>query len=98
MVAYVIPDLDAVIAHLPGVTKAVHNKAQTFGRRAEKSLAKHRRTGAARIEVKTGSKGVDTYVSLVDKNVLSIEYGYTAKNGRHVKGLYIITKLLAGAK
>lgn len=91
-------DLEEVVAHLPGVTAAVHKEGAEIGTRAEGLLAAHRRTGAAHIEV--DHSATDSFVSLVDGTpqrsgalpAVAIEYGHTAPDGTHVAGLYIITK------
>ena len=85
-----------IVAHLPGVKKAVRGKAEQIGSRASAFLAQHRVTGKSKIEVTSGK--VDSFVSLVDPAAISIEFGrrgFTDKRGHTVgpaQGLYIITR------
>lgn len=67
---------------------AVRQTAEEIAGRARANLARHRRTGAARIEVARGR--TDTQVSLVDDAALSIEYGHIAPDGTVVPGLRIL--------
>lgn len=94
--ATVRPDLERMLAHRPGVRKAVRRLAEEVAASARADLATHRVTGDARIEVE--HHDTDSIVSLVDKAAMSIEYGragYTTPGGRSVgpaEGLFIITK------
>lgn len=92
----VYANIDARIAHLPGVKAAVHAKGREFETTAKALLASHRRTGEARIE---GHKeDTDYVVSLVDPAALSIEAGrggYTTKSGAKVgpmEGLHVLRR------
>lgn len=79
------------VAHLDGVIAAVYAKAQEGAGRARAILAAHRHTGASSIEVSQGD--VDSYVSLVDPNAISIEFGRVGTMGRGTsRGVYAITK------
>ena len=79
-----------VISHLPGVIAAVAKEADIIGRVAQERLNEHRDTGQAKIDVTHGD--VDSFVSLVDPNALSIEFGhYTPNKKRFVRGLYIVS-------
>jgi hypothetical protein len=73
---YLIPQrkMNKVVSHLKPVNNAVRGVAQEISIIAEGRLAPHRKTGAAHIEVSHGK--VDSYVSLVDKAALSIEFGH----------------------
>lgn len=66
-------NLEEFIAYLPNVQRAVDGKAAIIARRAEASLAYHRDTGNAQIEVVKGD--IDAYVVLVDPAAMSIEMG-----------------------
>lgn len=87
---------NAIVAHLPGVKKAVRGKAEEIGGRARTFLAAHRVTGEHHIEVTSGK--VDSFMSLVGPAAISVEFGhgaYTDKHGRKVgasQGLYIVTR------
>lgn len=81
-----------VAAHELGVRAAVTDEAIKIGTRATLRLAAHRDTGHAEIEVSKGTKGVDSFVSLVDDAAMSIEFGHRHnRSGEFVRGLYIIT-------
>ncbi|SDI41081.1 hypothetical protein SAMN05421505_14930 [Sinosporangium album] len=92
--AQVYAGINRIVSREPGVKAAVRAKAEEIGGRGRAFLAAHRDTGAAAVEVTSGR--VDSVVSLVDPNALSIEYGhaaYTRKDGREVgasQGLYVI--------
>lgn len=93
--ASVTRDLDARIAHLPGVKAEVRRVGDGIGARARARLAAHRSTGEARVVVEHGS--TDTVVALLDPAALSIEFGragFTTASGRRVgpmRGLHIVT-------
>lgn len=61
-------DIDAtcneIVAHLPGVRRALKEEAQAGAARAKAKLAMHRDTGASRIVVSQGT--VDAWVGLDD--------------------------------
>lgn len=80
----------AVVSHLPGVKNALAEKARSMASSAWLSLAWHRQTGAARIEVE--KHDLDWYVVLkdadpggegiagknrMDRSAMSIEFGWT---------------------
>lgn len=87
-------EVDAAIAHMPGVVAAVHAEAVKIAERAKADLASHRDTGAAHIVV--DREDIDTLVSLVDEAAISIEYGREAgtdRSGRKqgaMQGLHIL--------
>lgn len=67
-------EMNKKISHLPGVKRSVRAEGKVIADIAEARLARHRKTGQARIEVSHGT--TDTYVSLVDPAALSIEFGH----------------------
>jgi hypothetical protein len=79
-----------IVAHLPGVKAAVGNVADGIEVRARANLAAHYHRGHSRID--RTRQDTDVLVSLVDRAALSIEFGHTARNGRPVEGLYVITR------
>jgi uncharacterized protein DUF5403 len=87
-VADVRRDADEIAAHLAGVRDAVHDAAEGIAGRARATLAEHRDTGAATIEVTRGR--TDAHVALVDEAALSIEYGHTAPDSTVVRGLRVL--------
>lgn len=86
--AWVHPRLDAVVAHLPGVTGAVRDAARPIAARARALLAAHYHEGHSRIVVI--NQDTDVLVCLEDEAALAIEYGHTTRSGRRVAGLHII--------
>ena len=82
--------MNTVVSNLDGVVAAVAKEDDGIGRIAQERLNDHRDTGDAQIEVTRGD--VDSFVSLVDKNCLSIEFGhYTPNKKKYVAGLYIVS-------
>lgn len=87
-------EVDAYIAHMPGVKKAVGTQGREIEAKAKANLAAHRDTGAAHIEFTR--QDTDALISLVDPAVLSIEYGREAgidRSGRKqgaMQGLHIL--------
>lgn len=80
------------VAHLPGVIAAVYAKAVEGGAVARGILAAHRHTGASSIEVTRGS-APDSFVSLVDPDAISIEFGRVGTMGRGTsQGVFAITR------
>lgn len=90
--AQLIPDLDQVIAHLPGVIGAVHDKAKEGAARAEAILAAHRDTGDSRITVTRGT--VDSFINLDDSRgdraAAAIEYGRSGGRGGATQGVHAL--------
>lgn len=84
----------SLIAHMPGVTDAVHDAAQENAAGAKARLAAHRDTGAAEVTVTRGA--VDSFVNLDDPAALSIQFGHFVKgkfeteDPKYVPGLYIL--------
>ena len=87
-------EVDAYIAHMAGVKKAVQGEGREIAARAKANLAAHRDTGAAHIEVT--KQDTDALVSLVDPAALSIEFGREAgvdRSGRKqgaMQGLHVL--------
>lgn len=75
--AYVIANLDDVVAHLGGVKAELRSTAEKGGSKAQAILDAHRDTGDSRITVTHGS--LDYFVSLDDTHgdhaAAAIEYG-----------------------
>lgn len=82
------PRADEIIAYLPGVRDAVHAAAEEIAGRARATLARHRDSGDAHIEVTHGA--TDAHVSLVDEAALSIEYDHFTPDGTPVPGLRVL--------
>lgn len=79
------PDgLDAYIAHLPGVRRALQRTAQAGGARAEAILDAHRHAGHSQITVTQGDK-LDWFVNLDDtrgqRAAAAIEFGTVRSSG-----------------
>lgn len=86
--------VNAYIAHMPGVKKAVRAKGREIQGRAEALFAAHNRPGGHEI---TGERrDTDYLVSLVGPAPLSVEFGrgpFTRDDGVHVgpmEGLHIL--------
>lgn len=92
--AYVPPDLDAKVAHLQDVRKAVVDASKEIERKAKAILeAAPNRTGASRIVRTSGT--LDRFVSLIDTNAGSIEYGHLqgprgTPGRKWIDGLFVI--------
>lgn len=96
MAVVIYPDCNKTVAHLPGVIAAVYAKAQEGGVTARAILASHRHTGASSIEVTQGD--VDSFVSLVDPNAISIEFGRVGTMGRGTsQGVFAVTRAFGGS-
>lgn len=77
-----------IVAHMPGVRDAVRDTAEDVAGRARATLAQHRHSGDASIEVTRGR--TDAHVTLVDDAALSIEYGHFTPDGTPVPGLRVL--------
>lgn len=95
MVAIVYQSAHRVVARLPGVRDAVHERAEILAGRARGLLAAHKHTGAAKITTTKGRR-TDSFVNLEDPQAIAIEYGRPAgvsERGRPypaMEGLYIL--------
>jgi len=95
-------NVESTVSHLEPVRKAVIGKAIGMGREAAGALARHRKTGAAHINVTLPpTYKLDATVEMhdadpgganpsKDRSALSIEFGHTAKDGTEVPGLHIL--------
>lgn len=81
-------DLDAIIAHMPGVREAVADEAEERAARIRSVAAGHQHTGAFLRSIKTAKGNPDTIIYSDDPGALSINYGHTAPNGTHVEGIH----------
>lgn len=105
--------VEDIVSHFDGVRNAVHYKALGMGREAAALLSAHRRKGQAFIEVEGAPpRQLDSYVYLRDadpggegkagknrrdRSAMSIEFGWTKKNGEHVEGLHILGQVMKRA-
>lgn len=89
---------NSTVAHLPGVVAAVYEKALEGAARAEAILnSAKERTGASKIEVSQGD--TDSYVSLVDPNAISIEFGRVGTMGRGTsQGIFAVTRAFGASR
>lgn len=90
MAVTINPRCNDIVAHLHGVTGAVHDTAQEGADRAEAVLAAHRYQGHSRITVTRGD--VDSFVNLDDTRgehaAAAIEYGRSGgAGGRATQGV-----------
>lgn len=84
--------LSEIVVNKPPVGRKTYSIAKRVGAKAEAVLAGHRRTGAAKIEVKRGTKRVDAFVTLSDESgdraAAAIEFGHiNNRSGKFVQGL-----------
>lgn len=105
--------LESYLSHLDGTRKAVHGKAMGMGREAAAGLAAHHLKGNAYINVTGAPpRRLDSYVELRDgdpggrgkagknmrdRSAMSIEFGWTTKNGNDVEGLHILGDVMKRA-
>jgi hypothetical protein len=87
--------INRLVSDLPEVQRAVEERADEIAAAAERNLAAHRKTGAAKITV--DHSGTDSTVYLEDDNghgaALSIEYGHVdPDSGEYVEGLYVLRR------
>lgn len=92
-------EVDAFIAHMPGVKRVVHAEGKSIQAKAETLFASHDRPGGHRI---VGEKapigGTDWIVSLEGPVPVVIEFGregFTRTDGRRIgpmQGLHILGK------
>jgi hypothetical protein len=90
--AFVEADLDAIVAHLPGVRAELRSTAEAGAARAEAVLAAHRDTGDSRITVTHGK--LDYWVSLDDTRgdvaAAAIEYGRSGGERGATQGVFAL--------
>lgn len=82
--------VNSTLAHLPGVKNEVHAHGQGIAARARAIRGQHRDTGAARIRVVRQSP--DYLVCLDDQAAIAIELGGVRRDGRVIRGLFILTR------
>lgn len=98
------------VSHLEGTRKAVHGKALGMAREAAAALAMHHLKGNAHINVTgSPPTKLDSFVELRDadpgglgrggknmgdRSAMSIEFGWTTKNGKEVPGLHILGNVM----
>lgn len=105
--------VEATVSHFDGVRQAVFGMAMGMGREAAAALAGHHLRGNAYIEVEGAPpRTLDSYVYLkdadpggegksgknhFDRSAMSIEFGWTTKKGKDVKGLHILGNVMKRA-
>lgn len=98
--------VEGIVSHMPGTRSAVMGAAMGMARDAAANLSLHYRKGNAHIEVEGAPpRKLDAYVFLrdadpggggksgknrFDRSAMSIEFGWTTKTGKEVKGLHIL--------
>lgn len=98
--------VEDIVSHFPGVREAVMGAAMGMARDASANLSLHYRKGNAFIEVEGAPpRKLDAYVYLRDadpggegkagrnrrdRSAMSIEFGWTTKTGKDVKGLHVL--------
>ena len=98
--------LGDIVSNQDGVRRAVQGKAEGMAREAAAGLARHHGKGNAHINVVGAPpRKLDAYVELRDadpggegkagknkrdRSAMSIEFGWTTKNGHEVPGLHIL--------
>ncbi|MEU7200268.1 DUF5403 family protein [Streptomyces sp. NPDC045470] len=88
--ATVRADLNALVAHLPGVKREVRAVLDDRAARIAAVVEAHRHSGALARNVKVRTNRVDSTVTLEDPAVEAINYGHVAANGRWVEGIHAI--------
>lgn len=86
--AELIRDLDAHIAHLPGVRAEVKRVAEERAARVRAVAAGQQDSGEFLRSIKTHTGDTDTIIYSDDPNALSKNYGHQAPNGRMVEGIH----------
>ncbi|MFE3144744.1 DUF5403 family protein [Streptomyces scopuliridis] len=91
---WIDPQIERIVAHLPVVVDAVSDELDTRADRVRAVVAAHVHTGdlSSSFEVETNEP--DSTVSIADPNVISINYGHRAVNGRWVEGIHAIEAAL----
>jgi hypothetical protein len=98
--------VESLVSHMDGTRSAVFGAAMGMGRDASANLSAHYRKGNAFIEVEGAPpRKLDSYVYLrdadpggegkggrntTDRSAMSIEFGWTTKTGKDIKGLHIL--------
>ncbi|MFE3769932.1 MULTISPECIES: DUF5403 family protein [unclassified Streptomyces] len=84
------PALDAHIAHLAAIRAAVRAELEGRAARVQAVVDSHVRTGRLRDSLRVETSATDSTVSLSHPQILAINYGYIAANGRFVEGIHAI--------
>ncbi|MYT30470.1 MULTISPECIES: DUF5403 family protein [unclassified Streptomyces] len=88
--ARVSPSLDAQIAHLAAVRAVVRAELEARAARVQAVVDSHVRTGRLRASLRVETNATDATVSIAHPEILAINYGHTAANGRFVEGIHAI--------
>ncbi|MEU7639876.1 DUF5403 family protein [Streptomyces sp. NPDC039016] len=88
--ARVDPALDARIARLPTVRAVVRAELDSRAARVQAVVDSHVRTGRLRASLRVETNATDSTVSLSHPEILAINYGHTAANGRFAEGIHAI--------
>ncbi|ARF55117.1 DUF5403 family protein [Streptomyces gilvosporeus] len=88
--AEVKPNLDSIVAHLPGVREAVADELEHRADRVRAVVEAHRHSGALAAHTRVRTNRTDSTVTLEDPAVFAINYGHMAPNGRWVPGIHAI--------
>nr|WSZ97273.1 DUF5403 family protein [Streptomyces sp. NBC_00857] len=83
-------NLDARIAHLPSVRAAVRAELEARAARVQGVVDQHVRTGRLRESLTVESNTTDSTASIAHPQILAINYGHTAANGRFAEGIHAI--------
>jgi hypothetical protein len=101
--------VESTVAHLDGVRNFVHRKAVSMGREAQAKLLQHRHRGHAYVEViGAPPTELDSWVVLRDRmddpdapedgrSAMSIEFGWTKRDGTTKVGLHILGGVMGRA-
>lgn len=86
--AYLIPDLDSYIAHLPAVVAEVKKEAEQRAGRVRAVAAQQQDSGEFLRSIKTETGDTDTVIYSDDPNALSKNYGHQTPSGTMVEGVH----------
>lgn len=92
--ATVRPNTDELVAHLPGVKRAVRRELDGRADRVRAVVAAHRETGALSGSLEVRTNLTDSTVEISDPAVSAINYGHTAPDGTWVEGIHAIEAAL----
>ncbi|MCT2594225.1 DUF5403 family protein [Streptomyces sp. N2-109] len=83
-------DLNAKIAHMPGVKAAVRDDLESRATRVRAVVADHIHDGHVSASLKVRTNIVDSTVSISDPAIYAINYGHKSRNGSWVEGIHAI--------
>lgn len=83
-------NLDADIAHMPGVREAVAEDLEARATRVRAVVAAHRRTGDLESGLTVRTNRVDSTITLEDAAVFAINDGHVSPSGSWVEGIHAI--------